>query len=194
MNSILCSLSTVVTCGKSGKTVSPEADSEGDFPIYYPVSSFSSSLASWLRPCVKWLQMDSLCLLAVLLLCFTLRLVSMGAYRLYWFTLLCSNHTDISNSRGSGYIPTEITSTVSLSVHINVHINPHSQPGIVQLDIRGIAMSHFWNSKSFQFLPDWSKAPQRTALFLWANAVHRLLEDMDVSTNHFDQSRRWFTH
>lgn len=33
-----------------------------------------------------------------------------------------------------------------------------------------------------QFLPNWSKGPQRTALLLRVNPVHRLLEDMDGST------------
>lgn len=60
----------------------------GECPIYYPLSSSSSS-ASYLTSCVKWLQMDSFCLLAVLLLCFTLGRVSTGKYRTYsvWFAL-----------------------------------------------------------------------------------------------------------
>lgn len=61
-----------------GNCLSPEVDREVECPIYYPLSSSSTSSANCLTSCVKWVQMDSLCLLAVLLLCFALSLASIG--------------------------------------------------------------------------------------------------------------------
>lgn len=89
-------------CGKSGKTcLSPESDWEWGCPIYYPLSSLSSSSASCFTSCMKWLQMDSLCLLAVLLLRFTLALGSMGAYSIVIHPVLLQPRCTISYSTRS---------------------------------------------------------------------------------------------